>query len=59
MHRDPVQRIINYTVNTDKYSVENIKRMKQFIDINDKYRKLKFSEVFPALNYILETECKI
>ena len=58
-HKDPVQRIINYTLNTDKYSVENIQRMKQFIAINDKYRKHKFSTIFPLLDLILETECKI
>jgi len=58
-HKDPVQRIINYTLNTDKYSVENIQRMKQFIAINDKYRKHKFNTIFPLLDLILETECKI
>ena len=58
MHRDPVQRIINYTVNTDKYSVENIKRMRQFISINDKYRRHKFGDIFPFLDFVLETECK-
>jgi sulfatase maturation enzyme AslB (radical SAM superfamily) len=57
-HRDPVQRIINYTQNTNKYSVENLQRMKQFIDINDRYRKYKFADVFPKLNYILEESCK-
>ena len=58
MHRDPVQRIINYTQNTNKYSVENINRMKQFIAINDRYRKYKFADIFPTLNYILEDVCK-
>jgi hypothetical protein len=58
-HKDPVQRIINYTVNTDKYSVENINRMQQFIKINDKYRKHKFGDIFPFLDYVLETSCKI
>ncbi len=58
LHKDPVQRIINYTQNTNKYSVENLKRMKQFISINDRYRKYKFADIFPLLNDILETECK-
>jgi sulfatase maturation enzyme AslB (radical SAM superfamily) len=58
MHKDPVQRIINYTQNTHKYSVENINRMKQFIAINDKYRRYKFADIFPTLNYILEDVCK-
>ena len=58
MHRDPVQRIINYTQNTNKYSAENINRMKQFISINDRYRKYKFADVFPLLNYILEDVCE-
>jgi sulfatase maturation enzyme AslB (radical SAM superfamily) len=58
MHKDPVQRIINYTQNTNKYSVENINRMKQFIAINDKYRRYKFADIFPTLNYILEDVCK-
>jgi|TARA_R100000030_G_scaffold24373_1_gene17648 organic radical activating enzyme len=58
MHKDPVQRIINYTQNTNKYSAENINRMKQFIAINDKYRKHKFADIFPTLNYVLEDVCK-
>lgn len=58
-HKNPVSRIINYTVNTDKYSVENLNRMKQFIEINDSFRKYKFNEVFPLLNNFLEQECKI
>jgi sulfatase maturation enzyme AslB (radical SAM superfamily) len=58
MHKDPVQRIINYTLNSNKYSVENMKRMKQFIDINDRYRKYKFKNIFPKLNQVLEIECK-
>lgn len=57
-HKDPVQRIINYTQNTHKYSEENIERMRQFISINDRYRKYKFADVFPTLNYILEEVCK-
>lgn len=58
-HKSPVSRIINYTVNTNKYSVENLNRMKQFIEINDSFRKYKFNEVFPLLNNFLEQECKI
>jgi sulfatase maturation enzyme AslB (radical SAM superfamily) len=58
LHKDPVQRIINYTQNTHKYSEENITRMKQFIAINDKYRQYKFADIFPTLNYILEDVCK-
>ena len=56
LHKDAVQRIINYTQNTNKYSVENLERMKQFISINDRYRKYKFADIFPLLNDILETE---
>lgn len=58
-HKSPVSRIINYTVNTNKYSVENLNRMKQFIQINDSFRKYKFNEAFPLLNNFLEQECKI
>lgn len=58
LHKDPIQRIINYTQNTHKYSAENITRMKQFIAINDKYRRYKFADIFPTLNYILEDVCK-
>lgn len=58
LHKDPIQRIINYTQNTHKYSEENITRMKQFIAINDKYRRYKFADIFPTLNYILEDVCK-
>ena len=58
MHKDPVQRIINYTLNSNKYSKENMKRMQQFIDINDRYRKYKFGAVFPRLSQVLEIECK-
>tara|TARA_R110000868_G_scaffold76399_4_gene219729 strand:+ start:83 stop:922 length:840 start_codon:yes stop_codon:yes gene_type:complete len=59
LHNDAVSRIINYTQNTNKYSEENITRMKQFISINDRYRKYKFGDIFPTLDYILENECKI
>ena len=59
LHNDAVQRIINYTVNTNKYSIDNIHRMKQFISINDKYRKYQFKDIFPGLNDILEQECTI
>jgi hypothetical protein len=58
-HNDAVQRIINYTLNTNKYSKENMKRMKQFISINDRYRKYKFEIMFPRLNQVLEIECRI
>jgi organic radical activating enzyme len=58
-HRDAVSRIKNYTLNSNKYSQENLNRMKQFIDINDRHRKIKFSDIFPKLNQILEKECKI
>lgn len=57
-HKNPVSRIINYTVNTNKYSVENLNRMKEFIKINDSFRKYKFDKAFPLLNSILEQECK-
>jgi sulfatase maturation enzyme AslB (radical SAM superfamily) len=57
-HADPVQRIINYTLNSNKYSKENMKRMYQFISINDKYRRYKFESVFPRLNQVLEIECR-
>jgi organic radical activating enzyme len=54
LHRDAVQRIINYTVNTDKYNKSNIDKMKQFISINDKYRKYKFENIFPEFKEALE-----
>lgn len=57
-HRDPVDRIINYTSNTNKFSNENLTRMKQFIDINDKYRKYKFDKIFPSFYQVLEHRCK-
>jgi len=57
-HADPVQRIINYTLNSNKYSKENMKRMQQFININDKYRKYSFKALFPKLSQVLEIECK-
>ena len=57
-HNDAVQRIVNYTLNTNKYSKENMKRMKQFISINDRYRKYKFEIMFPRLNQVLEIECR-
>lgn len=57
-HLDAVQRIINYTLNTNKYSVENLQRMKTFIEINDRYRKYSFEKLFPRLNQILEIECR-
>ena len=57
-HQDPVQRIINYTLNSNKYSKENMKRMEQFININDKYRKYSFANLFPRLNQVLEIECR-
>lgn len=58
-HRDAVSRIKNYTLNSNKYSKENMQRMKQFVDITDKYRKIKFEDVFPKLGQVLEKECKI
>ena len=58
-HQDALERIINYTVNTDKYSVEQLHRMNQFIKINDRHRKYTFADIFPYLNQILEKECKI
>ena len=57
-HQDPVQRIINYTLNSNKYSKENMKRMEQFININDRYRRYKFESLFPRLNQVLEIECR-
>jgi len=59
VHKDPVSRIINYTLNTNKYNKENLKRMKQFIEITDNFRKYKFNETFPDLKMILDNECKI
>lgn len=52
-HSDPIARIINYTKNTDKYSKEQIERMKTYIQINDRYRRLNFSEIFPELSKVL------
>ena len=57
-HADPVQRIINYTLNSNKYSKENMKRMREFIDINDRYRRYKFDALFPRLSQVLEIECR-
>jgi len=57
-HSDSVSRIISYTNNTNKYSVENLKRMKQFIEITDSFRKYKFDETFLDLKSILDNECK-
>lgn len=57
-HNDAVQRIINYTLNTNKYSEENMKRMQQFIDVNDRYRKYQFKNMFPRLSQVLEIECR-
>jgi organic radical activating enzyme len=57
-HNDAVQRIINYTLNSNKYSKENMKRMRDFIDINDRYRRYKFENMFPRLNQVLEIECR-
>ncbi len=58
-HQDALDRIINYALNTDKYSAEQMKRMKQFIEINDRHRKYNFADIFPYLNQILEEECRI
>lgn len=58
-HQNALDRIINYALNTDKYSVEQMKKMKQFIEINDRHRKFNFAGIFPYLNQILEEECKI
>jgi len=58
VHKDSVSQMINYTLNTNKYSVENLKRMKQFIEITDTFRKYKFNEAFPDLKLILDSECK-
>ena len=58
-HQDALDRIINYALNTDKYSAEQMKRMKQFIEINDRHRKYRFADIFPYLNQILEEECRI
>ena len=58
-HKDAIERIINYTHNSDKYSKQILQRMKTFIEINEKYRKLQFSNIFPYLNEILGEECKI
>jgi molybdenum cofactor biosynthesis enzyme MoaA len=55
-HQDAVSRIINYTVNTDKYNKSNIDKMKQFISINDKYRKYKFENIFPEFKEALEPQ---
>jgi len=53
-HKDAVERIINYTLNTDKYSEEHLTKMKQFISINDKYRKFKFNDIFPEFKDVLD-----
>jgi len=59
IYQNSINQIINYTLNTDKYNVENLNRMKTFIEINDTVRKFKFGETFPELKKILDNECKI
>lgn len=48
-----INKMIEYTEHSDKYSDSALERMKQFIQINDKYRKYKFVNVFPEFKQIL------
>ena len=51
-----IQSIINYTQNTDKYSKENLGKMSYYIGMLDKYRKHKFKDIFPELDFIIQHE---
>jgi len=53
-HRDPIARIINYTKNTDKYSEDLIERMQTYIEINDRYRRFNFYDLFPKLGEVIK-----
>jgi len=48
-----IERMIEYTEQTDKFSPDAIERMKEFININDKYRKYKFRNIFPEFKEVL------
>ena len=55
-YQGAIQSIINYTQNTDKYSKENIEKMSYYINMLDKYRKHKFKDIFPELDFIIQHE---
>lgn len=52
-HKDPIDRIRNYLTNTNKYSVEKIEQMKEYISVIDNHRKYKFKDSLPKLHEIL------
>lgn len=53
-HKDAIDRIRNYLINTNKYSAEKIEQMKEYISVIDKHRKYKFKDSLPKLQEILE-----
>ena len=55
-YRGAIDSIVNYTKNTDKYSQENLHKMKVYIDLLDKYRSQSFKTTFPELDFILHNE---
>ena len=55
-YKNATQSIINYTINTDKYSKERMNKMVYYISILDKYRKHKFKDIFPELDFIIQHE---
>ena len=55
-YKNATQSIINYTMNTDKYSKERMNKMVYYISILDKYRKHKFKDIFPELDFIIQHE---
>lgn len=55
-YQGAIQSIINYTQNTDKYSKENLEKMSYYIGMLDKYRKHKFKDIFPELDFIIQHE---
>jgi len=57
-HSNSIERIINY-LHDSIYDKKKITKMKEFIAINDKYRKIKFKDIFPYFHQIIEKECKI
>ena len=55
-YKNATQSIINYTMNTNKYSKERLDKMVYYISILDKYRKHKFKDIFPELDFIIQHE---
>ncbi|MBT4208597.1 twitch domain-containing radical SAM protein [Candidatus Woesearchaeota archaeon] len=48
-YKSPITGLINYLKHPKEFSVEELKKMKYFIDLNDKHRGIKFSDYFPEL----------